>query len=83
MRLTPPKNPVPHLKQVSEDSEESRDSRRFRFLFLFIAGHVSESSHGKPLSQPLPVFVLFSSLSGVPFDFCPPLESDLGLKLEN
>lgn len=64
IKLAPPENQVSqHLKQLPEDSEVP-----IFFLFLFISGHVSQPSHGKSRSWPLPVFVLFSSLTGVRFD---------------
>lgn len=64
IKLAPPENQFSHhLKQLPENSEVP-----IFFLFLFISGHVSQPSHGKSLSWPLPVFVLFSSLTGVPFD---------------
>lgn len=64
IKLAPPENLVSqHLKQLPEDSEVP-----IFFLFLFISGHVSQPSHGKSLSWPLPVFVLFSSFAGTPFN---------------
>lgn len=65
------RHPCPFHPAASYSSL-SHISKAFRgllfFFFLFRSGQVSQTSHGKSLNQPLPVFVLFSSPTGGPFD---------------